>query len=386
MEAKLKEENKLRDKERKDQEERERLKEEEKKRVIEEAAENARQLEKKNLEERERLKEEEERKRLIDEKTENDKQESKPEGNGSNDTDFEDDAVNSLLANIVDPAPQVRSDCSPVDPEAEAADRTLMTAIKHKSWLEARAVKNLIDRGLEIDVPQEVQDLERIFGPGAAQYQLAIEYQGEGEEQPVVSDDSLSDSTEKMDLNDDENSEISDSDQSQVRKTSTPKRRKRGRHKEPGLDSSGSMSPVEGGAADPKESKDKKLRYDEGEKLSEEGIKGSGPIGIQQQVELGDQQHGVHQPEELQLGAPQHGPQQQGELQYGPQKLEEGEHREQLHGEQQCGEQQLGDHLLEEQQQANCDAELEDSSEVTVGEVLLASPGSTEPGGGGGVV
>ena len=330
MEAKLKEENKLRDKEKKDHEERERLKEVERERVIEEAAENARQL-----------------------------KESKSDVNGSNDTDFEDDGVNTLLANIVDPEPVAKGDCSSVDPEAEAADKTLLTAIKHKSWLESRAVGNLIAGGLNLVVPQDVQELERIFGPGAAQHQLAIEYQGKGEEQPGGSNDSLSDESEGMDMDDDDNSEISDSDQSQVRKTSTPNRRKRGkkRIKEPGLDSSGSLSPVVGGGADPQESKDKKLRFDGGEKLPGEGVLGMKPQGVHgvQQHELSDQQHGAHQPGAHQLG------------------------------EHQLGEQKQGDFLLEEQHQTNyCDAGHENSPEVTVGEVLPATlPGSTEPGGGG---
>ena len=113
-----------------------------------------------------------------------------------------------------------------------------------------------------------------------------------------------------------------------------------------------------GGGADPQESKDKKLRFDGGEKLPGEGVLGK-PQGVHgvQQHELGDQQHGADQPWVHQLG------------------------------EQQLGEQEQGDFLLEEQQQTNCDAGHENSSEVTVGEVLPAAlPGSTEPGGGGGGV
>ena len=86
---------------------------------------------------------------------------------GSSDTDFEDDGVNSLLANIVDrvePNPEGKS--SPVDPESEAADKTSMTAIKHKSWLEARAMEKMIAKGVTIVVPQEDRELERIFGEG----------------------------------------------------------------------------------------------------------------------------------------------------------------------------------------------------------------------------
>ena len=216
--------------------------------------------------------------------------------------------------------------------------------------------------------------MSSITGPGAAQHQLAIEYQGKkGEEQPGASDDSISESTEGMEFDNDENSEISDNDQSQVRKTSTPKRRKRGkkRFKEPGLDSSGSLSPVGGGGTDQKESKDKKLKYDGDGKLSGKGISVNKWTGVKQQQELGNQQLGAHQQGTKQLGA-----QQLGVQQPGVQQLGEG----------QLGEQNQAD-LLEEQQQANCETGLENSSEVTVGEVLPAAPpGSTEPGGGGGGV
>ena len=79
----------------------------------------------------------------------------------TNDYNFEDDdIVNSLLANLSDSGQVAKVDSSPVDPEAEATDRTLITAVKHKSWLEARAMEALISRGIHLVVPQDVQDLE----------------------------------------------------------------------------------------------------------------------------------------------------------------------------------------------------------------------------------
>ena len=161
MEAKLKEENKLRDREKRELEERERLKEEEKQKVIEE---------------KQRL-EKEERQKVLKEAAKK-AEELKESKKDVSDDDLEDDSMNTLLANVGEAGKETKVDSSPVDPEAEAADRNLITAVKHKSWLEARALDSLISRGINIVVPQEVQDLETIFGLGAAQHQLAIEYQG----------------------------------------------------------------------------------------------------------------------------------------------------------------------------------------------------------------
>jgi hypothetical protein len=242
MEAKLKEENKMRDREKRDLEEREKLKEEEKQRVIEES---------------QRLKEEE-RQKVLEEAARKAMELKESETHVTESDDLEDDSVNSLLANLSDAGKVTKVDSSPVDPEAEAADRNLMTAVMHKSWLETRAMEALISRGINIVVPQEVQDLETIFGPGAAQHQLAIEYQGNVNEETGNLDHSQTESDGM------EDSDNSDSDTSEGRKTSTPTRGKK-RHKKPGLDSSGSLSPVTfDGDTDQLESRDKKLKFDGG--------------------------------------------------------------------------------------------------------------------------
>ena len=326
MEAKLKEENKMRDREKRDLEEREKLKEEEKQRVIEES---------------QRLKEEE-RQKVLQEAARKAMELKESETHVTESDDLEDDSVNSLLANLSDAGKVTKVDSSPVDPEAEAADRNLMTAVKHKSWLETRAMEALISGGINIVVPQEVQDLETIFGPGAAQHQLAIEYQGNVNEETGNLDHSQTESDGM------EDSDNSDSDTSEGRKTSTPTRGKK-RHKKPGLDSSGSLSPVSfDGDTDQLESRDKKLKFDGGV----EGVVGKNSQGV---VELQQQEVRGEQPGEQQLG-------------------------DQKHGEQEPGDQSQGDTSV---------AGKEDrmDSEVTVGEVLSgAPPESSCPGGSGGGV
>ena len=85
---------------------------------------------------------------------------------------FGDLSDGSLLSKVADMAGQsVESD----DPEAEARDRALLTAIKHKSWLESRSVRNVVESGVHLNLTtDEAQELERIFGPGAAEHQLAM--------------------------------------------------------------------------------------------------------------------------------------------------------------------------------------------------------------------
>ena len=96
---------------------------------------------------------------------------------------FGDLSDGSLLSKVADMAGQsVESD----DPEAEARDRALLTAIKHKSWLESRSVRNVVESGVHLNLTtDEAQELERIFGPGAAEHQLAIQHQGSGEDLPA---------------------------------------------------------------------------------------------------------------------------------------------------------------------------------------------------------
>ena len=65
-------------------------------------------------------------------------------------------------------------------PEAEAAaERALLTSLKHNVWKESRFLEKFSSlEGITIEVPEELRDLETIFGPGAAQHQMAIEYSG----------------------------------------------------------------------------------------------------------------------------------------------------------------------------------------------------------------
>ena len=132
------------------------------------------------------------------------------------------------------------------------------------------------------------------------------------------------------------------------RKTSTPTRGEK-RHKKPGLDSSGSLSPVTFDCdTDQLESRDKKLKFDVGV----EGVVGKNNQGV---VEL--QQQGVRG-------------QQPGEHQLGDQK----------HREQEPGDQSQGDTSVAGQENRM-------DSEVIVGEVLSgAPPESSCPGGSGGGV
>ena len=66
------------------------------------------------------------------------------------------------------------------DTPNQVAEKALLTAIKHKSWLDARESERLLN-----DLSQN-QELDRIFGPGAAL--LAIEFQGPGSGQPGQSE------------------------------------------------------------------------------------------------------------------------------------------------------------------------------------------------------
>ena len=213
-------------------------------------------------------------------------------------------------------------------------------------------------------------------------------------------EDSLSESSEGME---DDNSD-SDISQGEGMKTSTPTRGKK--HKKPGLDSSGSLSPVsssEGG--DQHESRDKKLRIDAGDKVSSAG----GLLGRENQWNLGLKQQELddkHEQSEDQLD------QSEEQLEQSEEQLEQsGEQFEQSlkqlgqSGEQlvQSGEQleqsreqleQSGEKLEPSAEQQTVDSQpgvqssVEDSmGQVTVGEGLPAAPPeASSPGGRGGGV
>ena len=159
---------------------------------------------------------------------------------------LDDVSDDSLLANVAEEV---------ADPEAEAGDRALLTAMKHKSWLEARSVRNMFESGVHLNLfLNDAQELERIFGPGAAQQQLALEYQaGEKNDVEDVSNDNESGQDRNSSTSSEEiEGEVVDDVNVSVAsglgdmKISTPTRGPRGkkRFKKSGFDSSSSLSPV----------------------------------------------------------------------------------------------------------------------------------------------
>ena len=193
IEAKLKEENKKRDRDKKELEDQKKREheEEERKRLLDEAGrqeaikrveDTARQVIKELEDEKKREEEEEERKRLLDEAG---KQEviERVEGSDrqvpiviedrhSND-DSDDMEDNTLFLKFAEDGQEKSDACSnsqEFDTERVAKEKALLTAIKHKSWMDARSARKLLE---DLSINQE---LDRIFGPGASL--LAIEFQG----------------------------------------------------------------------------------------------------------------------------------------------------------------------------------------------------------------
>ena len=157
---------------------------------------------------------------------------------------LDDDSDDSLLSKVADVAGQT---VVSVDPEAEAGDKALLTAIKHRSWLESRSVRNIVESGVNINLSlRNALELERIFGPGAAEHQLAIEYQSKGINLPEdVGDKKFGEETGDNDVDESLSDDGVESDE--VMQTSTPTREPRGikrKRKQSGFDSSISLSPV----------------------------------------------------------------------------------------------------------------------------------------------
>ena len=274
FEMKLKDENKRRQKERQDQEEKAKI----------ELAEVERQ--RKELEDKNRLDREDKDKKnekaaaerlkaLEDAKVDAQK---KVTGDILDDSVFEGDTTaDSLLAKVVDSNEQEVKEMIDESEGADHAvhqvqDNALMTAIKHRSWLEERdrlamQQSRQVDR-VEKDnhlsgVQEQDIELDRIFGPGAAEEapQLAIELQDPNQ---LLEDEVV----------------VLDTSRDSEWKTSTPKRRRKGGRKKKGLDispirevsdeSEVSRSGIE--TTDPEEiSVSKKFKLDDNDEEDDEG-------------------------------------------------------------------------------------------------------------------
>lgn len=224
IEAKLKEDNKRRDREEKLLEERRKIEEEE--------AENQKQAAG------------EERRRALEDVARKARELYAGKIVSESECCLDDDSDDSLLSKVADVAGQT---VVSVDPEAEAGDKALLTAIKHRSWLESRSVRNIVESGVNINLSlRNALELERIFGPGAAEHQLAIEYQSKGINLPEdVGDKKFGEETGDNDVDESLSDDGVESDE--VMQTSTPTREPRGikrKRKQSGFDSSISLSPV----------------------------------------------------------------------------------------------------------------------------------------------
>ena len=272
FEAKLKADNKRRDSEQKEIEERLRVEKEEagrQKRVVEE-----------------------ERKKVIDDVERKARElnagkvdADRDSANCFNDVSAGDDDDSLLVraAGVIGVTGVESSDSlsEAADPEAEARDRALLTAIKHKSWLEARSVRDMMGSGVHLNLSlNKAQELERIFGPGAAQQQLALEYQAgnknDGEDVDNESDQERNTTVSIEDTGgevvDDEN--MSDESVVEDMKTSTPTREPRGKKRlnKSGFNSSISLSPVRNisdESAQLGSAESKKLRFDKDDTVYE---------------------------------------------------------------------------------------------------------------------
>ena len=202
---------------------------------------------------------------------------------------FIDESDDSLLSKVAD------VDGQSSNSEALAGDRALMTAVKHRSWLESRSERNMMEAEVNLSLSlTETQELERVFGSGAAQHQLAIcqisdsylpdEMSGDkkveegnvdagnssaGDESDQDSRESTSNEVTEDKNNDDETmSEASGDESDPEMKTSTPTRGRK-RLKMAGGDSTSSLSPVRDFSSDKKFKFDKSDKIPLGEEFSE---------------------------------------------------------------------------------------------------------------------
>ena len=270
MEARLKEENKRKDRERKEYEEGERLKQFEREKVIEDAAKKAKQL-----------------------------KDSKEDGSGD-DISLNDDSFEANLDTLSELGSKIKS--SLVQPEAEkvvtnssdnprlqmvaasssdyseaeaAAARALSNVSELEAWKKAESLKKL-GKGINLEMPQG-------FGAllGAVQPQKAIEYVAD-KEGCVISEKKVDSQIESSDSD----SETSDNQLAESRATSTPTGGHRGkkRLKNAGSDFSDTLSPVmddQGSSEnDHLESQDKKLRLEK----DVVGVQSLGAVGPEVQT------------------------------------------------------------------------------------------------------
>ena len=131
-------------------------------------------------------------------------------------------------------------------------------------------MRNMFELGVHLNLSlDETQELERIFGPGAAQQQLALEYQtgdkNDVEDVGNESDQDRNTSTSSEETEGEVIDEVSMSDAS-----STPTREPRGkkRFNKTGLDSSSSLSQVRREAV---QSGNKKFRFEKDDTVYDEG-------------------------------------------------------------------------------------------------------------------
>ena len=251
IELKLKNENKERLKEKKEQEERKRVEEAELER-------QERELEERQMIEKEKDKEKKEKDAVLRKKALDEAKEDAEDKINSDDT-FGSDKTDSLLVKAAEESAKIVMDDSEKSEIQNQQEKALLTAVKHKSWLEER--QRAATNEAITDVSDETQDLEfdRIFGPGAAQEaaQLEIEFQEDKEDATVEDGDT-------------------------PWETSTPKRRRPGgrRRLREGLNIN--ISPLREGSEDsavsrigvetwdPDSNENKKFKLDEDEEVSDE--------------------------------------------------------------------------------------------------------------------
>ena len=168
IESKLKDENKRRLQEKRDQEEKKQLYEAELKRQEKELEEKE-QVEKEKAEDRKR-RDAVLRQEALDEAKAN--ASTKASSDKSEDDTFGESETDSMIAKVAEVIGKEASDKLQVSASIlEVQDKALQTAVKHRAWLEERE-RQAIQENREVSRDNSVDqniDLERIFGPGAAQ-------------------------------------------------------------------------------------------------------------------------------------------------------------------------------------------------------------------------
>ena len=181
------------------------------------------------------------------------------------------DEDDSLLVKATEITVEIQ-ETTAADAEAAARERALLTAIKHRSWMEQRSAEKLVNASINLE-------LDRIFGPGASK--LAIEFHASNPEDEESNEIELTNGKEEVANDLEDESESSDNsndvlDESTDMKSSTPtrqgNRRGRKRNKRPGGDSTSSISPIREPLRDsePAGKNDKKFKIDESTEASQD--------------------------------------------------------------------------------------------------------------------